>query len=410
VPRADTGSPTERAARPSLPDVTWLLVDDDFYVGDIRTPLARLRREAPVAWDEERGYWALSRHADVLRVSKDPVTFCSRRGVLYNLLRDDDPETPGSLLTADPPLHTEYRRILQPAFAPSRMRALEPHLRAWVHRLLDDLTPGEPVDFVAAVSVPFPLIVLAELMGVPADDWPRYHRWVDAAVAGSSFRDRPAHLQAALDDMNSFLLGCANDARQAPPGDGVVSLLAHHQLDGRPLRDAEMMMFLTQLFIAGNETTRNLISAGLVALAEHPDQWQRLVRDRSLVPSAVEEMLRWTNPVPSFFRTATADVEIRGQQVRAGERVLMSYAAADFDEEEFGPTADRFDIGRTPNHHLAFGFGTHFCLGAALARLEARILFEELLERFTRVEPAGPVRRSPSHLIAGVREATFVFG
>jgi cytochrome P450 len=407
VPRADAAA-TFRAPRPALPEVTSLLVDDEFYTGEIRAPLARLRREAPVAWDEARGYWVLSRHADVLQVSKDPVTFCSRRGVLYNMLRDDDPEAPGSLLTADPPLHTEYRRILQPAFAPSRMRALEPLLRAWAHRLLDGITPGEPVDFVQAVSVPFPLIVLAELMGLPAEDWPRYHEWVDAAVAGSSYRERPAHLQAALDDMNAFLLERANDARSAPPGDAVVPMLAHHRIDGRPLRDGELMMFLTQLFIAGNETTRNLLSGGVVALSEHPDQWKRIVEDRALVPTAVEEMLRWTNPVLSFFRTATTDVVIRGQQVLAGEHVLMSYAAADFDEDEFGPTADRFDVGRNPNHHLAFGFGTHFCLGAALARLEARIVFEELATRFTTIQPVGPARRNPSHLLAGVLEATVV--
>ena len=401
--------PTDRSARPALPAITGRLVEDDFYVGDIRTPLARLRREAPIAWDEARGYWVLSTHADVLRVSKDPITFCSGRGVLYNLLRDEPAEVPGSLLTADPPLHTEYRRILQPAFSPARMRALEPQLRAWVHTLLDR-APASPFDFVANVSVPFPLIVLAELMGIPADDWPRYHQWVDAAVSGSSYRVRPPHLQAAMDDMNAFLMQCAADARAAVQNDGVVSLLAHHDRDGRPLTDAEMMMFLAQLFIAGNETTRNLMSGGLVALAEHPDQWQRLVDDRSLVPSAVEEMLRWTNPVLSFFRPPTRDVEIRDQLVLAGEPVLLSYAAADFDEDEFGPDADSFDVGRSPNHHLAFGFGTHFCLGAALARLEARILFEELLDRYSRVELVAPVRRNPSHLIAGVLEATFAFG
>jgi cytochrome P450 len=290
------------------------------------------------------------------------------------------------------------------------MRALEPQLRRWVHRLLDGVPAGEPVDFVRAVSVPFPLIVLAELMGLPADDWPRYHEWVDAAVAGSSYRERPPHLQAALDDMNAFLLERADAARHAPPGDAVVPMLAHHRIEGRLLSESELMMFLTQLFIAGNETTRNLISGGVVALAEHPDQWQRVVTDPSLVPTAVEEMLRWTNPVLSFFRTATTDVDIRGQRVLAGEHVLLSYAAADFDEDEFGPTADRFDVGRDPNHHLAFGFGTHFCLGAALARLEARILFEELARRAPTIELAAPVRRNPSHLLAGVLEATVVLG
>jgi cytochrome P450 len=168
-------------------------------------------------------------------------------------------------------------------------------------------------------------------------------------------------------------------------------------------------MFLVQLLVAGNETTRNMVSGGLVALAERPEAWDRLRRDRALVPTAVEEMLRWTTPVVSFMRTATRDAELGGQALREGDAVLMLYASANRDERQFGPTADRFDIGRDPNHHVAFGFGTHFCIGATLARIEARVLLEELLDRFETVEPAGEVQRSNSSVIAGVKRAPLVF-
>jgi cytochrome P450 len=168
-------------------------------------------------------------------------------------------------------------------------------------------------------------------------------------------------------------------------------------------------MFLVQLLVAGNETTRNMISGGLVALAERPVHWEQLRRDRSLVPGAVEEMLRWTTPVVSFMRTVTRDTEVGGQSVTAGDPVLMLYASANRDERQFGPTVDQFDIGREPNHHVAFGFGTHFCIGATLARIEARVLLEELLDRFETVELAGDVERSNSSVIAGVKRAPLVF-
>jgi cytochrome P450 len=168
-------------------------------------------------------------------------------------------------------------------------------------------------------------------------------------------------------------------------------------------------MFLNQLLVAGNETTRNTISGGLVELSQRPDQWARLREDPTLVPTAVEEILRWTTVVISFMRTATRDTEVGGQAVDAGDPVLMLYASANRDEAEFGPTADKFDVTRHPNHHLAFGFGAHFCIGAALARLEIRILLEELLGRFAAIEPAGEVNRSPSDIIAGVTSAPLVF-
>jgi cytochrome P450 len=180
------------------------------------------------------------------------------------------------------------------------------------------------------------------------------------------------------------------------------------EVDGRRLTDEELVMFLNQLLVAGNETTRNAMSGGLAALARNPEQWQRLVDDRSLIPTAVEEVLRWTTPVIYFMRTATADTEIRGVPIAAGDPVVLLYASANRDEDQYGPTADRFDVGRTPNHHVALGFGTHFCLGAALARLELRILLEELVDRYRGIEPGGDVVRTPSTIIAGITSSPVV--
>jgi len=400
-------------SRPVHP-VTARLVDDDFFAGDPYPDLARLRHEAPVAWDPDLGYWALTRHADVLAVSRDSATFCSRQGVLYAALKPADqvPAVPGSLLTADPPQHTWYRKILQPSFTPSRMRALEPHLRTLAGRLLDAVEPGAVTELVDAVAVPFPLVVLAELMGLPTEEWPRFRVWVDHAVAagGRPAGRRPPEVEASMAEMSAYLLGAVDERRGRTDDPGVVATLANLEVDGRALTEPELLLFVVQLFIAGNETTRNLIAGGIAALAEHPAQWARLVADPSLVPPAVEEMLRWTSPVVNFFRTATRDVEVGGQTIRAGEPICMSYTSANVDELEFGPTADRFDVGRTPNNHLAFGFGTHFCIGAMLARIEARVLLEELLARHRTLEPAGPVVRNPSHLIAGFRSVPVTFG
>jgi cytochrome P450 len=203
----------------------------------------------------------------------------------------------------------------------------------------------------------------------------------------------------------TYLAQQCEHRRHSPATDDVVSILVHTELDGRSLTDDELVMFLNQLLIAGNETTRNSISGGLLAFAEHPAQWERLRDDRSLVPTAIEEILRWTTPVISFMRTATRDVTLGGSEIAAGNPVLMLYQAANRDPAEFGPTAEEFDVARTPNHHVAFGFGAHFCIGAALARLELRVLLELLLDRFEALRVDGDVVRSASPVIAGVKKA-----
>jgi len=244
-------------------------------------------------------------------------------------------------------------------------------------------------------------------MGLPVEDWERFYEWSEAVIPGAT--DWPEERRNALQgEMITFLLDLTKTRRENPSGD-VLSELAQAGIDGDRLSEAELAMFLVQLLVAGNETTRNLISGGLVALAESPDQWPRLVSDRALVPGAVEEMLRFTTPVVSFMRTATRATELSGVAIAEGEPVLMVYASANRDEAVFGPTSAIFDAGRHPNPHIAFGFGNHFCLGAALARLEGRIVLEELLDRFAGVEIAGEVERSGSSVIAGVRRAELTF-
>lgn len=386
--------------------LTAQLLDPSLYEGDPHPYLARLRAEAPVAWNGEAGFWALSRHRDVLEVSRDHQRFCSGKGILVFEIGVEYP-TPPTMMHTDPPEHTRYRKLVQPGFRPSFIRSLEPSVRARARALIEKIEPGSPVDFVTAVSVPLPLQVISDLLGIPEEDWGRFFEWSEAAIPGAT--DWPEDKRQALhEEMVAYLLE-ATRRRRGDPRDDIVSELANATVDGDSLTDAELAMFLVQLLVAGNETTRNMLSGGLVALAADGNQWSRLVGDPSLVPTAVEEMLRWTTPVIYFMRTATRDTEVGGEHISAGDPLVLLYASANRDERAFGPTAGAFDVGRDPNPHLSFGFGAHFCIGAALARLEGRVLLEELLARFSALEPAGQVERTASPVIAGLRHAPLAF-
>jgi cytochrome P450 len=376
-----------------------------FADGDPFALYARLRQEAPVARNEALGYWALSRHADVVEVCKAPERFCSAKGILTFEIGVEYPSPP-TMMHTDPPEHTTYRNIVSPGFRPSVMRRVEADVRRRTTELLDAVEPGVVTDVTPAIAVPLPLQVIAALLGIPESDLDRFFEWSEASIPGSN--DWPQEKrQALMAEMHAYLLDAVRTRRDDPYED-VVSVVGQVEVDGRRLTDEELVMFLNQLLVAGNETTRNAMSGGLAAMARNPEQWQRLVDDRSLIPTAVEEVLRWTTPVIYFMRTATADTEIRGVPIAAGDPVVLLYASANRDEDQYGPTADRFDVGRTPNHHVALGFGTHFCLGAALARLELRILLEELVDRYRGIEPGGDVVRTPSTIIAGITSSPVV--
>jgi cholest-4-en-3-one 26-monooxygenase len=395
------------------------LTDPTLYSGGDPFELyAALRRSSPVCWVEREGggFWAVTTHPEVSAIGADPVGFCSSQGILIDEIGTTY-DAPPTMMHTDPPQHTRYRRLVQPGFKPSMVRLMEAGVTAKARALLDPIQAGVPFDVVPALSIPFPLQVICELLGVDGSQWPRFFEWSEAVIPGESERSEEERGLLQI-EMWEYLIGVAEERRREPAED-LVSALANvgapsrdgtDAVDGgEQLSEPELAMFLIQLLVAGNETTRNLISAGLVALSERPDQWAALRADRDLIPTAVEELLRWTTPVISFMRTATAPTTIRGQAIAAGDPLLLVYASANRDESVFGSDADRLRVDRHPNPHVSFGFGPHFCLGAALARLEARVVLGELLQRFESLAPAGPVERTPSPVIAGVRHAPLVF-
>jgi len=394
--------------RPTAPELTAPLADEAFYAGDPFPLYARLREEAPIVWhqpDDGAGWWVVSTQPEVLEVSRDPSRFQSGKGILTMEIGIEYPSPP-TMMHTDPPVHTRYRKLVQPGFSPSRIRALEAPLRALVTRLLDELPTGEPVDIVPALAEPYPVHVIADLLGIADEDRDRFVLWSDATIPGASDLGFEARM-ALMAEMQEYLMAAGRDRRGAD-GTDLISVLANVEIDGETLTDDELLMFFNQLLVAGNETTRNMISGGLWALASTPDQLARLVADRELIPSCIEEWLRWTTPVVAFMRTATVDTELRGVPIAAGDPVLLLYAAANRDEEVFGADAGEFRVDREPNPQVALGFGPHFCIGASLARLEGRILLEEVLQRWTAIEPAGDVVRTGSAVIAGLKAAPLV--
>jgi cytochrome P450 len=400
-------TPTTAAA-----DARHLLDPALYSEGDPFALYAELRRHSPVCWVDRAGggFWAVMTHPEVSSMGADPVGFCSSRGILVDEIGTTY-DTPPTMMHTDPPQHTRYRRLVQPGFKPSMVRLMEAGVTAKAQALLERIESGAAFDVVESLSIPFPLQVICELLGVDGEQWPRFFEWSEAVIPGESERSEEERAQLQL-EMWEYLVGVAEERRRTP-ADDLVSVLATVGHDpagaGDELSEAELAMFLIQLLVAGNETTRNLISGGLVALAENPDQWAALRADRSLLPSAVEELLRWTTPVISFMRTSTATTTVRGVTVSAGDPVLLVYASANRDEEVFGPDAARLRVDRHPNPHVSFGFGPHFCLGAALARLEGRVVLSGLLDRFESLSLAGPVERTPSPVIAGVRHAALTF-
>ncbi|MFO7589573.1 MAG: cytochrome P450 [Acidimicrobiia bacterium] len=377
-----------------------------FADGPPHEEFRRLRDEAPVCFLPEPdgpGYWGVFRHADVVAVSRDPATFRSSPRVFIQ-----DPADPVAddqlLINLDPPRHTKLRKIVNRGFTPRQVQLLEPRVRTLVADLLDAAAASGEFDLVGDVAVELPLQVIAELVGVPLEDRHRVFALTEVtmSVGDPDLGTTEADARAAMTEMFAYADALAQ-ARTEAPGDDLLSLILRADVDGEALTPIETDFFFMLLMNAGSETTRNLITGGMLALFEHPEQRARLLADRTLVPTAVEEMLRWVTPVMHFRRTAAVDVTVAGQEIAAGDKVVMWYPSANRDERAF-PDADRFDVARTPNEHVAFGAGgPHFCLGASLARLEARILFEELLERMPALAPAGPVRRLGSNFINGIK-------
>ena len=380
---------------------------------------AHLRRHAPAYWHDEvdgPGFWAITRHEDCVTVNRDAQRFSSyRKGIfVWETPEDQIEQQRLMMVTMDPPLHTRYRRLVNKGFTPRMIGELEQRIHTVADDIIDRVCEAGSADFVLDVAAELPLVVLAELLGVPPEDRSKMFDWSnrmigreDAEYQGEQVvAEENAALAAA--ELFGYAAALYEQKRLDPRGD-LMSVLTQVELDGEQLSELELDLFFLLLAVAGNETTRNLMSGAMVAFSQFPDQWARLRADRSLLPSAVEEMLRFVTPVMNFRRQATEDVEIGGEKIQAEDKVVFFHVSANRDETVFDDP-DRFDIGRKPNPHMAFGGGgPHFCLGANLARMEIIVMFEHLLDRLPDIHVDGEVQRLQSNFINGVKHLPVAF-
>jgi cholest-4-en-3-one 26-monooxygenase len=379
------------------------------YPHDVWT---RLRAEAPVARFEAEGFlpfWAITKHADVQHIASRPLQFSSAQGIILH--RPGMPPAPSEILVnMDPPRHGPMRRVANPKFTPRAVRARRDDIERLALEIVDALSDGGgsgEIDFVERIAAPFPLAVIAWTLGVPRDDVGHLFRWTNEIIGKEDpeYR-RPGEspgktMRRARGELHAYFAGLIEERRR-DPRDDLVSELLTVEIDGVPLNQEQLLSYCELLVEAGNETTRNAISGGLLAFSENPDQWARLRAEPELLPDAVEEILRWVTPISHFTRVATEDVEVRGVTIPAGEQVALYFASANRDEEVFADPFE-FRIDRRPNPHLAFGFGEHFCMGAHLARVELDVVFRLLLARLESFEVSGPVERLESLINGSIK-------
>jgi cholest-4-en-3-one 26-monooxygenase len=403
------------AAR-SMPSSEMLVDLSDpasFVAGVPHASFRWLREHDPVHWQPETGasgsppgpgYWALTRHADISFVSKNPGLFSSEVGtsVLSDLPPKDRANMQQQLINMDPPGQTQLRGLMNPHFKPSAVRETEASTRQLVRDTLDRLEGRDRCEFVEDVSAPISLGSLTRLLGVPEKHAREFYHWTTKLI-GASDPGVSSQWRGRLAVVEIFLYaGRARRKRQRHPTGDIFSSLVHGRLRGEKLSKLQLGMNYFLLIVAGNETTRNALSGGLQALSDHPGQLERLLREPGLLPQAIEEMLRWVTPVMQFRRTATQDVEVGGQRIRQGDKLVLYYGAANRDPDVF-EDPEVFDITRKPNPHLAFGTGTHFCAGSHMARLQLRVAFGEWLRRFPGARLEGPPDRLQSNFINGIK-------
>ncbi|MCW2861611.1 MAG: cytochrome [Actinoallomurus sp.] len=372
----------------------------------------RLRRESPVYWHEDParnvpGFWAVTRYDDVVHVSRHPEVFSSHvRTSMFEEFADEDISLYQlMMLFMDPPQHTRQRSFVNRGFTPRMIKQLEEHIRDVGHRLIDEVVTRGEACFVRDIAAPFPLYVICELIGAPVEDRQQIFDWSNALIGfdDPDFASSAEHAR----DVSALILDYAHELaaqRRRQPRDDIATSLLEPDADGRRLGADEFAMFILLLIMAGNETTRNAASGGMLAFFQHPEQWRRLIGNRGLLRTTADEIVRWVCPVNLFRRTALSDTELRGQRIAEGDKVVMFYSSANRDEDIFDdPYA--FDVGRDPNPQIGFGGGgPHFCLGTHLARLELTVLFELLLDRMPDIRQAGEARRLRSNFINGIKE------
>ena len=377
----------------------------------------RLREEAPIYWHEESldfepGFWALTKHEDIVRVSKDPMTFSSAVG--GHLMTMGDPEVVdpsavaaiiGNMIGMDPPDHQIYRKMVAPSFTPKAIRTLEGDMRLKIRELLENVEDKGEFNFVTEISEQLPLWVLCEMMGIPESERPKIRDLVNNLTDASIQQDPNNAFQIWVNYMELFKMGRDMiEERRKSPTDDLMSVVANTKIEGGELPPELLDGFFLLMVIAGNETTRNTLTGGLMALTDNPEEIEKLLKDPALISNATDEMLRWVTSVIYFRRTATKDTNIRGQDIKAGDKVVMWYGSANRDEEIF-EDGHLFRVDReNAKKHLAFGAGEHLCLGNRLGHMQIRILFEELLDRFPNIHSTSDPVRIPSNFLAGISE------
>ena len=394
------------------------LTDMDVFVDGVPYEwFETLRRDAPVFWHEEPdgpGFWCVTRYEDVVTVNRDNQTFSSNRGAVFmwDLPPEDLEQQRLMMLNMDPPIHTRYRRLVNKGFTPRMIDELEATIRERTRSILDKVAPRGECDFVVDVAAELPLQVIADILGVPQADRHKMFDWSNRMIGSEDPEYGVSQEQAQEASMELFAYAAklAEEKRaQDPHGADLISVLSEAEVEGEQLTQLEIDLFFMLLTVAGNETTRNLISHGMLMLLDNPDQLARLRDHRERLPGAVDEMLRCASPVMHFRRTATRDLTLGDTAIAEGDKVVIWYASANRDETVFTDPM-RFDIERSPNEHVAFGGGgPHFCLGANLARMEIRVIFDELLDRWHDLELTGEPQRLRSNFINGIKHIPLRF-
>jgi cytochrome P450 family 142 subfamily A polypeptide 1 len=382
------------------------LMSGEFFGGDPYPAFAWMREHEPVFWDEPNGLWALASYRDVKSASTDTATYSSAGGV-----RPKFPPLP-MMIDFDAPEHVRRRRLVSAGFTPGRVREMEDHVRRICDDVIDRVCELGSCDFVTDIAAPLPLAVIGDMLGVDPADRADLLRWSEDMLRsqGVMTDDAVNGAMRAFAEYTAYMEPVLEDRRRSGAGDDLVGVLVQAEIDGDRLDHDSLLHETLLILVGGDETTRHVLSGGAEALLRHPDQLEQLRRDRSLLPGAVEEMLRWVSPIKNMVRTVTTDTRIGGRLLRTGDEVMLLYPSANRDAEVFDQP-DHFDITRRPNPHLAFGFGAHFCLGNQLARLELRVMFDRLLTRLPDMALAdsGPFPRRQANFITGIESMPVTF-